>query len=354
MNTIRNWLNSYGYQFITDHRVWNQHLQDLTKQLPPSQSRLRLLDVGCGPGNSIREFVKRRPDIDAIGLDSLMNMLTIAHHTYPQRLWVLGDAEHLPFADNSFDVVTANSLMYLLPNPQAFLTEAWRVLRPGGRLVLLNPAQGIVPLNAWRWLRPDVRVSISFFMWHMVGILHRRDTTETLLTSLQDAGFVRILTETTLKGWGIIGRGEKPYPPAMNPRQRISLNTETNTGKTDLSTLPSRYVHLLIRQTPNKPAWALSPDEHITWSALRLGWEGQTPTVLAFSSLPKAVEFMQVAILADKVHDVNKIAKFNHTTALKWPFPLMLNPSSETLTSAQTLSVDWQAIDPTSAEMSDE
>src|SRR3984893_15595898 len=53
------------------------------------------------------------------------------------RSWVM-DAEHLSFADASFDVVVANHVISTVPNPEAALDECARMLRPGGEMILLS------------------------------------------------------------------------------------------------------------------------------------------------------------------------------------------------------------------------
>ena len=60
--------------------------------------------------------------------------------------WVVGDAMALPFADNSFDVYTISFGIRNVTRPQEALNEAFRVLRPGGRLMVLEFSQIPVPL----------------------------------------------------------------------------------------------------------------------------------------------------------------------------------------------------------------
>ena len=83
-----------------------------------------------------------------------------------------------------------------------------------------------------------------------------------------------------------------------------------------------------IRQTPNKPAWALKPGETVEWHALALA-DGGDPLLLAFSSLPNAVAFMQPAVVAGTIKDVNKVAKFSRAVAQDWR--LLVNPPLEAL-----------------------
>jgi hypothetical protein len=111
-----------------------------------------------------------------------------------------------------------------------------------------------------------------------------------------------------------------------------------------------RYIHVLIQQTPNKPMWKLEPGEKVDWEAIGVAGDGET-VLLAFSSLPKAVEFMQPAVVSGHVKDVNKIAKFRWEVARDWPFAIMLNPSDEIL---DTHTVALLAVDPRTAETPDE
>jgi len=73
--------------------------------------------------------------------------------------------------------------------------------------------------------------------------------------------------------------------------------------------------------------------------------------LLAFSSLPKAVEFMQPAVLAGHILDVNKVAKFAWGVVQALPYPIMLNPSDEIF---DTQPVVFVAVDPATAEAPDE
>jgi SAM-dependent methyltransferase len=97
----------------------------------------RVLDVGCGDGNYTAGAAERTGA--AVGLDRSRAMLAAAR----QRLsgvgglsWVEGDAEELPFEDATFDVVLIVTVLCFARQPGRVLREAFRVLRPGGRLVL--------------------------------------------------------------------------------------------------------------------------------------------------------------------------------------------------------------------------
>src|SRR5579859_1236147 len=119
------------------------------------------------------------------------------------------------------------------------------------------------------------------------------------------------------------------------------------------------FVYLMIRQTPNRPVWALAPSTPIRWEAVSVldtTTEINTPTALVFSSLPKAVAFMQPAVIANVLVGVTRIAKFERRVAAQWAFPTLLNPVFEALHRAEyyTLPGPWLPIDPKSAITGDE
>lgn len=86
------------------------------------------------------------------------------------------------------------------------------------------------------------------------------------------------------------------------------------------------FLHLLVSQTPNRPAWKLGPGDEVHWLAAsaidpRIG----RPVLLAFGSLVRAVAFMQPALLAKKISGVNKIGKFSSAVVRSWNVPFTLN-----------------------------
>lgn len=92
---------------------------------------LSVLDVGCGPGYVSVACEERgaRPS----GLDFSSEMIVIAKKMFPRIEFREGDAQNLPFADATFDRVLANFALLHLSNAERAMSEACRVLKPGGK-----------------------------------------------------------------------------------------------------------------------------------------------------------------------------------------------------------------------------
>lgn len=96
-----------------------------------------VLEVGCGTGVLAREVIKRvGTGGGVVGLDLSESMLTVARGICPDVDFRQGNAMSLPFDDESFDVVIASFVLMFVPDPVKAVSEMWRVLRPGGRLVI--------------------------------------------------------------------------------------------------------------------------------------------------------------------------------------------------------------------------
>ena len=97
----------------------------------------RVLDVACGTGVLARAVAAAvGPSGTVVGLDLDRGMLRVALARRPEVRWVQGSATHLPLATASFDAVVSQfGLMFFADKPRS-LREMWRVLRPGGRVVV--------------------------------------------------------------------------------------------------------------------------------------------------------------------------------------------------------------------------
>jgi arsenite methyltransferase len=108
------------------------------------QSGERVLDLGCGAGTD--SLVAARmvgPEGHVVGIDMTPEMLDKARLSAAAMgaenvEFVEGEAEKLPFADASFDVVISNGVVDLIPDKDAVFSELLRVLTPGGRIQIAD------------------------------------------------------------------------------------------------------------------------------------------------------------------------------------------------------------------------
>lgn len=259
------------------------------KHLPPSAPPLRLIDWSDG---ALAETPYWRADV----------RVERCH----------ADADLLP---NSADAIIALDQAL---NSDA-LAAGLRALRPGGRLIAIDPMG---------------RLDSSY------------------LARLEAAGYTRILVEAALDDLaladepiGVLMRGEKPHQ-TDDTLARVQIASERD-SETDTAASRSPFIYLLIIQTPNRPVWARGEDEPIRWQAV-----SADGAALAFSSLPSAVAFMQRAVLSGQVVGVNKIAKFRKDAfAHIWTSSLRLNPNLGWLDGRTITLID---IDPAFAEAPEE
>jgi demethylmenaquinone methyltransferase/2-methoxy-6-polyprenyl-1,4-benzoquinol methylase len=142
------------------HRLWKDAMMDW---LAPRAGQ-RLLDVAGGTGDVAFRFLKRAPEATATVLDMTEPMLIAGRRrAEAERLagrldWVVGDAMALPFAAGSFDVCTISFGIRNVTRIPDALAEACRVLRPGGRLMVLEFSRIPVPGLQWAYDRYSFNV----------------------------------------------------------------------------------------------------------------------------------------------------------------------------------------------------
>jgi ubiquinone/menaquinone biosynthesis C-methylase UbiE len=141
-------------------------------------SPARALELGCGTGHWIAML--RGDGHSAIGVDPSRGMLHEAAAKLPPELFALARAEHLPFADASFDRVVSINAVHHYGDPQRALHEARRVLTPGGAVLViaLDPSAGV-----------DEWYVYDYFAGTRAQDLARYPSTAALQRWMQAAGF---------------------------------------------------------------------------------------------------------------------------------------------------------------------
>ncbi|MDE2853916.1 MAG: hypothetical protein OXN88_07065 [Chloroflexota bacterium] len=271
-------------------RIQRHFVAVMAKHLPPSSANLQLLDLDGRSGGLLAEA---RADLN--------------HRHIPAKSL----ADH-DIAPGAFDAIVA----YDVDLSGALLASCFAALRAGGRLIALQS---------------------------------RGAAGESHLRRLRERGFVRILVEPALDEIGVLIRGERPQVSA-DTMERIQSVAQREADSLPLAQFKGRYIHLLVQRQPNKPVWKLDASEKISWRAAALRRD-PLPALLGFSSLPKAVGFMQPAVLAGLVRDINKVGKFSLATVESWDWGLVLNPAPDSIEKEQLTYIE---LDPATAEAPDE
>ncbi len=123
---------TYGAEGIHD---WARRAILDAQALKPGE---RLLEVGVGGGLLLRDAMKA--GAEAVGVDHSPEMVALARERAPGAEVVLGEAEDLNFADESFDAVAMSMVFFFLAHPVLVLRECRRVLVRGGRLAIYTTA----------------------------------------------------------------------------------------------------------------------------------------------------------------------------------------------------------------------
>jgi ubiquinone/menaquinone biosynthesis C-methylase UbiE len=140
--------------FGPSHRALIRRIRAVSEDRP-----IRILDVGCGTGVFAGRMHAAFPHAQVWGVDLVPGMLArgserwrrFAERVHP----VQGDSERLPFADDSFDFVTCANSFHHYPHQDRAVAEMHRVLRPGGRLLLIDGYRDA----PWGWFIYDVCVA---------------------------------------------------------------------------------------------------------------------------------------------------------------------------------------------------
>jgi demethylmenaquinone methyltransferase/2-methoxy-6-polyprenyl-1,4-benzoquinol methylase len=120
--------------------IWNEEMRAEALELLDPDPDDRVLDVGCGTGFGTEGLLQHTDDIH--GLDQSIHQMEKAFGKFGRTDEVnfyRGDAERLPFADDSFDALWSSGSIEYWPNPVDALAEFRRIVEPGGPVLVVGP-----------------------------------------------------------------------------------------------------------------------------------------------------------------------------------------------------------------------
>ncbi|SDR89000.1 demethylmenaquinone methyltransferase / 2-methoxy-6-polyprenyl-1,4-benzoquinol methylase [Agrococcus carbonis] len=194
-------------------KLWRIHMQRAVKPKPGE----RILDVAAGTGASAAPMAKAGALVTA--LDISPGMLEEGRRRHPDIEFVHGSAEELPFEEGSFDAVTISFGLRNVQHPRAALDEFFRVLKPGGRLLICEfsqPPVGVVRRGYELYLQtvlPGLARAASSnpdAYRYLVESIRSWPDQQTLSQWIRTAGFTRVAHRNLTMGVVALHRGRKP------------------------------------------------------------------------------------------------------------------------------------------------
>ncbi|MDE6469693.1 MAG: methyltransferase domain-containing protein [Eubacterium sp.] len=174
----------------------------------------RIIDIGCGPGNSTVVLKKRYPNAYILGVDFSPNMIEKAKADYPELDFMLFDAtKDFDKLDGKFDIVFSNACIQWIPNHKKLLSDMMGILNKGGIMALQIPYQFNQPMHRivdevasrpeWKRLIPFEKVfnilkeeeyfdllaeiASDFSMWHTT-YFHRMPSQQSIIEWYRSTG----------------------------------------------------------------------------------------------------------------------------------------------------------------------
>lgn len=207
-----------GY-LLSAMNLWNTPLSLWGLSQVNAPKNAEILDIGCGGGKTISRLLKKVPEGHVYGIDSSFRAVDFSWRLNEKAIRegrcqiVEGTAEALPFDDNRFDLVIAEETFYFWKDPAACLKEIYRVLKPGGRFLLLHSKGALPPDKIYEKLIPHMKVYGK----------------KELKEYLEDAGFRNVSAKSRLSALAVTS--VKPLSVLDQAKKRLKLSSSLPYGK---------------------------------------------------------------------------------------------------------------------------
>jgi demethylmenaquinone methyltransferase/2-methoxy-6-polyprenyl-1,4-benzoquinol methylase len=206
------------------------------------QAGERVLDIAAGTGTSSVALAKSGADV--VAADFSPGMIEVGRLKHPGITFVQADAMALPFGDDEFDAVTISFGLRNIEDPKKALAEMYRVLKPGGRLVICEfskPPRAIFRAGYsvyMKYIMPavvDAASSNPEAYTYLADSIREWPDQVTLSQWIRGAGFTRVAYRNLTVGVVALHRGRKPAR-VVKPRAKRTSTPRTTTKPTDTGT----------------------------------------------------------------------------------------------------------------------
>jgi demethylmenaquinone methyltransferase / 2-methoxy-6-polyprenyl-1,4-benzoquinol methylase len=193
----------------------------------------RILDIACGTGTSTVPLAKSGATV--VGVDFSPAMIAEAVRKHPKLEFREADAMKLPFGDDEFDAVTISFGLRNVQQPKVALAEMYRVLKPGGRLVVCEfskPPRALLRAGYFAYMRVVAPLVVGITSSnpdayrYLIESIKEWPDQQTLSQWIRGVGFTRVAYRNLTAGVVALHRGRKPEDLA------IRAATARRTGRT--------------------------------------------------------------------------------------------------------------------------
>ncbi len=192
-----------------------------TRAIDPKPGE-RILDIACGTGTSTLPLA--RAGATVVGVDFSPQMIAEAQKRHPKIEFREADAMKLPFGDDEFDAVTISFGLRNVQEPKQALAEMYRVLKPGGRLVVCEfskPPRALLRAGYYAYLRVVAPAIVGITSSnpdaykYLVESIRDWPDQATLSQWIRGVGFTRVAHRNLTAGVVALHRGRKPEDQAI-------------------------------------------------------------------------------------------------------------------------------------------
>lgn len=227
----------------------------------------RVLEIGCGLGTDAINFARARADYTGVDLTERSIELVQRRFTFENLQGNLqtADAENLPFADNTFDLIYSHGVLHHTPDTEHAINEAHRVLKPGGRAMVMLYHKNSYNYRVNIMLLRRMGARLLAFDWgpaFVHGITGEDETRLRELQKLYRSDKSRMLSREEFLNQNTDGAGN-PLARVYSRGEALKLFSRYREARTEVHFLNKRWMPLVGRLLPRAIEKSL---------AHRIGW----------------------------------------------------------------------------------